>query len=173
MRVFLVGFMGCGKSSNARKLARVLQYRFIDTDKLIASLNEMRVNEIFEKQGDEYFRNEETKALHEICKMDDIVVATGGGMPCFNDNMKFMNDNGVTVYLEASAGLLYHRLVKNKAKRPLIANIPDDQLLEFIVQRVKERRDFYKQAQIVYKSENLDVLKLKERILEHVNSKSA
>jgi shikimate kinase len=166
VKIFLVGFMGCGKSSGGKKLARAMQHRYVDTDKLVSSLNEMRPFEIFEKMGEDYFRSEETKALKGICQMENIVVATGGGTPCFNDNMKMMNENGITVYLKASPSLLWHRVQKNKAKRPLIANIPDDQLLEFIVAKLKERRDYYQQAQITWKAENLDVLKLKEKLLE-------
>jgi shikimate kinase len=170
VRVFLLGFMGCGKSRNGYKLSRLMKHRFADTDRLVASLHGISVEEIFETKGEEYFRNEETRALGALCKMENMIVSTGGGLPCFNDNMKTMNENGITVYLKATPGLLFHRLIKNRDKRPLIAKLKDDELMEFIVNRLNDRKEFYMQAQIIHKADNLDVRKLMEEVLKKTST---
>jgi shikimate kinase len=166
MRIYLIGFMGCGKSHIGKELALLMKYKFIDIDEYISLANKKSVNEIFEKKGEDFFRKEEKKAIRKISEMKNMVVAAGGGLPCFNDNMNWMNENGITVYLEASPQFLYHRLFTEKKTRPLISNIGDIELVDFITGKLLERKEFYEQAQIIVSAEKMNIKKLKEKILK-------
>ena len=95
MRIFLIGFMGCGKTTLGKKLARTLNYNFIDLDSYIENKTTEKITEIFDKKGEHYFRDLEKESLSEICKMDNMVLASGGGTPCFSDNMQTMLAKGI------------------------------------------------------------------------------
>src|SRR5215510_8108006 len=133
MKIFLVGFMGSGKSTLAEKLSELMDVSFIDLDSKIEESEGKSVNEIFKERGEEYFRSLEAEALRKTARVRDAIIATGGGAPCFNDNMEWMNENGVTVYLKAEPGELYHRLLKERETRPLLASLGDVALFDFIM----------------------------------------
>ena len=157
MFIFLIGFMGSGKSTVGKKLASQLQYKFIDLDDTIAAKNGKSVLEIFKSNGEAYFRKLESEVLRNISNVENAVIAAGGGTPCFNDNMKWMNENGITVFLKAHLATIFHRVALSKAKRPLISDLNDADLMEFIVDEYKNRLPFYSQASITVKAENIKV----------------
>ena len=148
MIVFLIGFMGSGKSTTGKRLAQRLGYSFLDTDQQIVEQFGMTVNEIFDQQGENAFRQMETKLIEELALEDKIVVSTGGGLPCHGSNMETMNNTGITVYLKADSDALYYRLKHRKFKRPLIRKLSDNELKSYIEQKLTEREPWYEQAKI-------------------------
>lgn len=145
-RLFLVGFMGCGKSTFGRKLGKALGYAFIDMDTYIEEHEGKSVPAIFADHGERYFRNLETRAINDLSDQVHCVIATGGGAPCSNDNMSLMNEIGQTIYLELSPEKLAERLVLDPTERPVLEGRKGDELVAFIVSKLAEREPFYKQA---------------------------
>lgn len=162
MLIYLLGFMGSGKSTIGKQLAKKLKFEFIDFDELIEVQSGKKISEIFKGEGEQAFRNTETEILKSISGFKDTVVSTGGGTPCFYDNMNLMKVTGITVYIRMSAGSLFHRLAQSKTKRPLIAGLSDLKLMDFIMDVLPEREQFYMQAHHIVKGENLKA----EKILE-------
>ena len=148
-KIFLIGFMGAGKSSVGKKLAQSLHYRFVDLDELIKKKNIKSIPEIFELEGEEVFRIAEQQALHSLKDETKIVVATGGGCPAFDNNMEWMNTHGKTIYLNCSLGVLFHRIAPLKKQRPLIAHLDDVDIMDFMVTTLKERSEYYEKANFV------------------------
>ncbi|ETZ24210.1 shikimate kinase [Pedobacter sp. V48] len=146
MKIFLIGFMGCGKSTLGKKLAAKLGYDFIDLDHVLEDKVGSNIGDYFAANGEDAFRTLESKLLKEHDYPANCVVATGGGAPCYFDNMEWMNDNGVTMYVEMPPIALAKRLEKGKEKRPLIKDMNHEQLIDFIETRLAERNRFYKRA---------------------------
>ena len=167
-KLFLTGYMGSGKSTLGTTLASKMEYEFIDLDNFIVKENHMSIPEIFSTKGESEFRAMENNALKKILQKDDIVVACGGGTPCYYNNMELMKNNGVTVYIKMSVDSLFSRLSVDKDQRPLIANKTDDELKAFIARQLEKREDFYQQAQYVVKGKNLDVDELASFVKEEV-----
>lgn len=163
MKIFLVGYMGSGKTTAGKKLASLLDYTYIDLDSMIESETDHTIPEWF-SQGEHKFREIETLVLHQTADFKNSVISTGGGTPCFNENMVWMKEQGITVYLKMSAGALFHRLIYSKKERPLLAGKSDVELMEFITESLKEREFFYSQAHYTINGENLDVKELLEMI---------
>ena len=159
--------MGSGKSSIGKQLAKKLNYDFIDFDELIEEQSGKKITEIFNGDGQQAFRNIETEILKSVSEFKDTVISTGGGTPCFFDNMQRMNETGITVYIRMSAGSLFHRLALSKTKRPLIEGLTDLKLMDFILDTLPEREYFYMQAQHVVKGESLKAEKILE-VLEKI-----
>ena len=148
-RIFLIGYMGSGKTSMGIKLAENLGLTFVDMDHHIEEKYHKTVSQIFEESGQDAFRKMEQDCLHEVAEFENCVIATGGGAPCFYDNMTFMNAHGLTVYLNLSSEQLAARLEMSRAgKRPLIANKQGDELRQFIAEGLSAREVFYKQAKV-------------------------
>ena len=163
MRIFLIGFMGCGKSTIGKKLAKTLSCKFIDLDKYIEGKTGKSIQQIFKEKGEKYFRVLETESLMEICKSDNLVIATGGGTPCFFDNMQRILDKGICIYLKMEANNLVKRLSKEKSKRPLIENLTEKYLVNFIRKKLVEREVFYNKANHIIQAKNIsekDIIKL-------------
>src|SRR5437773_6951846 len=120
MKIFLIGFAGSGKTHLGKELADLLKIPFADTDAMVEDQTKMEISRIFLEKGEEGFRKMEAEVLTELLKKRKALVATGGGLPCWDNNMKKMNESGLTVYLKASEAFLYHRLFLEKKKRPLI-----------------------------------------------------
>ncbi len=156
--------MGSGKTTVAKKLASAFKYKFVDLDEEITKDAKKTIAEIFDKHGEESFRERERKALHSTVKLDRVVIATGGGAPCFYDNMDWMNKEGITVYLDAPAGLLYHRLVSEKYKRPLLKKLTEIELMEYIHEHLAQREPYYNKALVKIRAASLNVNLLKEKI---------
>lgn len=156
MKIFLVGFMGCGKSTKAKQLANRLACTVIDLDAVIVAEQGKTIAEYFAEHSEAVFRELESKTLKNYDYPETCVVATGGGLPCFFDNMEWMNANGRTIYLQMTPSQLVSRL-HNREKRPLLKGMDDEQLLAFIEMKLTERNAFYMQAQLVVNAFDLEV----------------
>lgn len=147
MKIVLLGYMGSGKSTIAAGLAKKLQISTFDLDNFIAINEKMSINELFRLKGEIYFRKIETYYLKELLsKNEGLVIALGGGTPCYGNNMQEILKGSTSVYLKASIKTLADRLEKEKLSRPLIAGLPENGLEEFIAKHLFERRNYYEQA---------------------------
>ncbi len=160
MKVFLIGFMGSGKTTIGTKLANYLKYEFIDLDKLIESRSGMSIVSYFELHGEVAFRELERDILQKTEFPENVIIATGGGAPCFSDNMKWMNKNGLVAYLSLSPKALASRLEHSKTDRPLIRHLKGDELIDFISAKLKDREEFYNQAKYVVSASDLTAERL-------------
>ncbi len=142
--------MASGKTSKGQKLARELNIPFIDLDREIENLEKKSISSIFENNGEEYFRSAEGKVLRSIPKYEQVIIAIGGGTPCFNGNMDYINGFGTTVYLKRSESIILGRLRKSKQMRPLVANLSDEELKTFISTTLDQRRPYYEKAQVTF-----------------------
>ena len=158
MRIFLIGFMGSGKSLLGKQLAEKLKFQFIDLDKYIEEKGKKNIEEIFQKNGEDYFRKIESKYLVETIHFENTVIACGGGTPCFYKNMNWLNKNGTTVYLKLSTEILHERLLPIKNNRPLLAHLKDEELMDFIEGKLKEREKFYLKSKFVIENPTTDIL---------------
>jgi shikimate kinase len=149
MNIYLIGFMGCGKTTLGKKIAKKLNKFFFDMDAEIEHINQLSISEIFNQYGESYFRKLENQLLYSI-QSQSYIVSTGGGVPCFLDNMEFMNASGLTVFINLPAKTLLNRLENEKDKRPLIQNIPPENLLTEIESRLNQRLPYYQKAQIIF-----------------------
>ena len=147
--------MGSGKSVIGDELAGLLKYKFVDLDVEITNAVGLTIPHIFQVHGENYFRQIEKEQLHKTVNHEKVVVATGGGTPNFYDNMKWMNLNGVTVYLKMNPGILFRRLAFEKAERPRIKDLTDIELMEQIVEEITRREHVYLKAKHVI--EDLEV----------------
>lgn len=159
-RIFLIGFMGSGKSTYGRALARAMGYDFTDMDQLIENTAEMSIPSIFREHGEAVFRKWEHDILLELCKRERLVISTGGGAPCHDGMMKIMKDNGITIYIQLPPEALRDRLLHSRTERPLIAGKSAPELLEFIHNLLAEREYYYKQAMYSVNGINLQVEEL-------------
>lgn len=149
--IFLIGFMGCGKSTLGKKVAAKTGYSFIDLDDLIIQKIHMSISEYFETYGEAAFREIERDTLHSLYGTKNTIVATGGGTPSHLDNMEWMNKNGKTVYLKIPPKALFSRLSQNDIEsRPLLNGKSNEKLLAFIESKLEERSPFYNQAKIIF-----------------------
>jgi shikimate kinase len=156
-KIFLIGYMGSGKSTAGKKLAAKLGFEFIDLDKFIESETGKTIPEIFADKGENEFRALENNALKKLITREHVVVACGGGTPCYYGNMELMNNNGTTIYLKMSADSLASRLINAKDKRPLIQNKSEEELRTYINEHLEKREDIYHQAHYIVKGKNLNV----------------
>lgn len=141
--------MGAGKTTLAKKLASKLGYQWIDTDQEIEKKEGVKVSEIFDVRGEAYFRALEKQLIDELIPSNNIVVATGGGLPCFNNLMENLNHLGTTIYLERTPKELFQRVKQATNSRPLIAHKSDEELLEYIETTMEKRREIYLQSNII------------------------
>lgn len=150
MRIFLLGFMGSGKSHTGRRLASLLEMQFIDLDYWIENQQNRTIPAIFETEGETAFREIERNALHHMTQFENAVIACGGGTPCFFDNMNWMNQQGLTIYLDTPIEVLVKRLKPERAHRPLLKDLNDSELYQFIEDKLITRLFYYQQAQVIY-----------------------
>lgn len=148
-RVYLIGFMGSGKSTIGRYIAQEMGWRFVDIDHEIEAEHHSTVSQYFDKYGEESFRNEETRILKLLSVQNQVIISTGGGTPCFGDNLEIMRRTGLVIYIQVNAEELKTRLSKAKESRPLIREKSDDELLEFIRLKLKERELYYQHAHMI------------------------
>jgi shikimate kinase len=164
MRIYLLGFMGCGKSTIGKKLAKHTGLHFIDMDDYIEKRNYKTVPQIFATEGEAEFRKKERRALEELSEFNDVIIATGGGAPCFFNNMDLMNKTGITVYLDIAPEILADRLKNSKTDRPLIKGKSNKELLEYINNTLKKRNKFYKKARVQLKDPDIDMKEVMDMI---------
>jgi shikimate kinase len=154
MKVFLVGYMGVGKTTLGSRLAKILGNPFIDLDKALESEEGMTIRDIFAERGEAYFREKESLMLRRLTsENEEFVLSTGGGAPLQNGNMDYMNDSGCTVWLKMSDKMIFDRLRQGKEKRPLIANKSDAELMEFIHESLSKRESTYAEAAITHNAQ--------------------
>ena len=171
MKLFLVGYMGCGKSSLGRRVARRAGLKFIDTDSVIEEQEGADVVDIFRYEGEEYFRRAERALIERIIADEgDAVVSTGGGLPVWGDNMELMNAAGATVYIRRSAEQIALRLTPyGRRKRPRLRGLNDDELVAFMKDNIAEREPFYSKARYVFDTEHTGDDELVDAIVEILN----
>ena len=167
MKIFLIGFMGSGKTTLGRKLATRMGYEFIDLDHKLEQQVELSIAEYFQIFGEDAFRQLESEVLKKTLYPDNAIVSTGGGLPCYFDNMDWMKENGKSVYIKLSPKTLADRLETGKEERPLLQDKHDDALVEFIEQKLNEREKFYSQASIIVDGLSLTAEKLEQVLGEH------
>lgn len=163
-KIFLIGFMGSGKTTVGKQLATLLQYDFMDLDEYIEGKEQATITQLFETKGEIYFRERESYYLKSLQEATQLVVSTGGGTPCYYDNMDWMNSNGVTVYLKAVPKLLADRLKKERDHRPLLKEKSDAEVIDFIQHKLLEREHFYTTAKVIVEAVSLNGKKLKEEL---------
>jgi len=148
MLIYLIGYMGCGKTTIGKKLATQLNYSFLDLDDVIEQNQKKSIAEIFEKDGQNTFREIEKNNLHNTFNLKNTIISTGGGAPCFFDNMEQMNRYGTTIYIKLSPKALTKRLSNLRSSRPLIKEKTDEELFNFIEKMLSERELFYNKSLI-------------------------
>lgn len=164
-RYFLIGYMGAGKTTLGKILSIRKGLEFIDLDHYIENRYQKTISQIFEEVGEEGFRKIESTMLKEVGEFENVVISTGGGAPCFFDNISYMNAVGHTIYLKSSAESLMRRLSLCKDKRPLIKDKSDDELLQFISNALNKREEYYNQAQIIFNVEDFSSADEAERFM--------
>ena len=157
MKIFLVGFMGSGKTTIGRRIAERIGFEFVDTDRFIEMRHGLSVTEIFARQGEPAFREMERNILSDLQKFDYAVISTGGGLPCYGDNMNVMLSCGKVVYLKTSPQALARRLLRSHTERPLIKGMTENELQQYITEKLAEREPFYRRAQFVVQTESFSM----------------
>ena len=156
IRIIIIGYMGAGKTTVGRALSRELGIPFYDLDWYIESRMRKTVKQLFDERGEEGFRRIERNMLHEVAEFENVIVSCGGGTPCFFDNMDYMNQQGQTVYLQASPEVLYGHLLMGKSVRPLLLGKTREELLVFIKEQLKQREPYYSQARHILNVDLMD-----------------
>jgi|SRR4051812_2855042 shikimate kinase len=170
MKIFLIGFMGCGKTHWGRQLGEKLKMPFFDLDEKISEHAGRSIGEIFKQAGEEHFRLLEKDVLHMLTEShESFIMATGGGTPCFYNNIDYLKKQGIVVWINCSTDSLYQRLVKEKDKRPLISSIPDSELKSYIIRKYSSRKIFYQQAGVILPDGNITLDMLVNKIF-HANA---
>ncbi len=163
-RIYIVGYMGAGKTTAARRLAQRMGWEVVDTDALFEEKYKISVNDFFNKYDEPLYRKLESEVLKATESLDHVVVSTGGGTACFFDNMDWMNQHGLTVFLRISPQAAVDRVIHSRHKRPLVEGKSEEELTEFVSQHYASRLPFYEQARITAKSEDFDIESLMEAI---------
>ena len=165
-RIVLIGYMGAGKTTIGRVLARKLELEFFDLDWYIEARYRMKIPQIFSERGESGFRELERLMLHEVCEMEDVVIACGGGTPCFFDNMDYINAQSESFYLKAEPEVLKAHLLMGKSQRPLIQGKSPDELIDYIQSSLKIREPFYQKAKHIIP---IEVIHTKAQINHYVD----
>ena len=165
-RIILIGYMGAGKTTLGKALARVTKRPFYDLDLYIESRLHTTIPQIFAERGEAGFREIEKNMLHEVAEFEDVVLSCGGGTPCYSDNMDYLNEQGETVFLRATPQVLKEHLLMGKTQRPLIQGKSPDELIDFIAENLQKRLPFYSKAKHVI---DIDVIHTQEEIINYAN----
>jgi len=168
--IFIIGFMGSGKTTAGKKLASLLGWEFIDLDKKIEESTGKTIMEIFSQNGEEYFREIETQQLKTLRSQTNTIISTGGGTPCHGDNMDFMISTGLTVYLKLTPGQLKNRLKGSKGERPLIKDLDPSALQLYIEKKLAEREIWYDRSEIIIEGIDLDINALLAKVKLRINN---
>lgn len=172
MNVILLGYMGSGKSTLGRKLAESLQYPFIDLDDFIEENENKSITDIFKSKGEIYFRKKEHEYLKDVLQSNtNVVLALGGGTPCYANNMELIkaHNNSKSVYFKASIPELVSRLKNERAKRPILSRFnSEEELIEFIGKHLFERTQFYSQADFTVEVSNTTELAILDKVMQHL-----
>ena len=169
-RIVLIGYMGSGKTTVGKALAKEVGLPFYDLDWYIESRMRKKVSQIFAERGEEGFRQIERNMLHEVAEFEDVVVSCGGGTPCFFDNMDYLNQQAQVVYLRCEPEVLHKHLLMGKGDRPLLKGKTPEELIQFIREQLEKREPFYSKARYTldvslmdnYEKIKITIEKLKE-----------
>lgn len=164
-RIILIGYMGAGKTTVGKDLAKALSLTFYDLDWYIETRMRRTVKDIFDERGEEGFRKIEHNMLHEVAEFENVVISCGGGTPCFFDNIDYMNRQGETIYLQATPEMLHAHLKMGKGVRPLLLNKTEEEVLAFIKEQLAFREQFYLQAKHVL---NVNLMDSYDKIASHI-----
>lgn len=156
IRIFLIGYMGAGKTTLGKAFARAMGLTFIDLDWYIEERFHKTIRELFTERGQDAFRDLERRMLHEVGEFEDVVISVGGGTPCFFDNVDYMNSVGETVFLDVDIRVLFRRLKIAKHQRPLLDGKNDEELMQFIQEALQNRLPFYTRAKHTFDGEKLE-----------------
>jgi shikimate kinase len=171
-RIFLIGYMGAGKTTIGKKLSVQMGLSYIDLDCFIEGRHHKTIRQIFEEKGEEYFREIEKNALREVAEFENTVISTGGGTPCFHGNMALMNTTGTTVYLNASVDDLMKHIGQVPHTRPVLKGLTGDGLRRFVETTLCERSRYYEQAGIIFPVEMMhtetDITRLVARLMDRL-----
>ncbi len=169
MIISLLGYMGCGKTHISKILSNKAGFEYVDLDAEICRKSGMPVSEIFEKKGEIFFRKQEREVLEELlASKTDTVLSIGGGTPCYYNNMEALNHRSLSFFLMTPVPELTERLLRHKLKRPLIANVRDEDLQEFIAKHLFERNPFYARARYTINCSKKDPDQIAEEIISLV-----
>ena len=168
MKIFLIGFMGSGKTHWGKKLAGELGLPFFDLDGVVSVSEKKSISDIFTEKGEDYFRYREKEVLEELVQdHPDFVVSCGGGTPCFFNSIEFMKKKGIVVWLNTSVSILKERLLKERIRRPLIRSIGESELNNYIIRKLGERKMYYEQAHIIVQEDAISLEGLVELLKSH------
>ena len=156
IRIFLIGYMGAGKTTLGKAFAREMGLTFVDLDWYIEERFHKSIRQLFTERGEDGFRELEKRMLHEVAEFENVVVSTGGGTPCFFDNVEYMNTMGDTIFLDVNIQVLFRRLKVAKQQRPLLVQKTDEELMAFITENLQKRLPFYIKAKHVFNGEKLE-----------------
>jgi shikimate kinase len=173
VNIYLIGFMGSGKSTTGRKIASSLHWSYIDTDRLIEEQTGLSVADLFTLHSEQYFREAEKMALMTASTRSRTVVACGGGTPCSVENISIMKETGVIIYLKLPVDILVSRLEKSKTKRPLLANNGETGLTERVHELLAMRTGWYEQADIIADCQNTTIEKLTGQLADLIRARGA
>lgn len=165
MLVYIVGYMGTGKTTIGQTISARLGYAFLDLDSFIEEKYKLTIVSFFNKFDEEIFRKVESETLKDTTRLTDTVIATGGGTPCFFDNMDLINQNGVSVYLKNPVEILYERLTSSKKKRPLLVGKTSPAIMDYIREQLAFREPFYLKSKIIADCNDLNMDELIHSIL--------
>ena len=168
-KVYIIGFMGSGKTTTGMKLAILLGWPFIDLDRSIEEVTGLTIPEIFSRHGEAWFRKVESETLKNIRSLTRGVISTGGGTPCYSENMDYMLETGLTIYLKLTPVQLKSRLSRTNNERPLIKNLDDEALLSFIEENLTIREKWYNRAELNFNGFDTDVRLIYSQIRSSLN----
>lgn len=165
-RIYIIGLPSSGKTTLGKPMAQQIGYDLVDLDHYIEQKEGCSITDIFKYQGENYFRKVERKALHEVSKKENLIISTGGGVPCFFDNMKFMSKNGLTIFLDVSVDEIFKRMTQFNGieERPMFKGKKEEEIKKELEEKYNTRYPFYNDAQIVLKGDNIQVEHLVEAI---------
>jgi len=155
-RIYLIGFMGSGKSFTGRRLAKRIGYQFLDLDNHIVAREGGDIPALFAQYGEQAFRQKEAEALHSTGCLERTVIACGGGTPVFFDNMEWINQAGLSIFLDTDPAIIVARLKADTADRPLLDGLGPSSLQQFVAQKLAQRRPSYEKAAVVYSPQRAD-----------------
>ncbi len=164
-RIILIGYMGAGKTTVGKDLAKALGVTFYDLDWYIETRMRRTVKQIFDERGEEGFRKIERNMLHEVAEFENVVISCGGGTPCFFDNIDYMNRQGETIYLQATPQVLQAHLKMGRGVRPLLLNKTDDEALAFMKEQLLQREPYYLKAKHVL---DVNLMDNYDKIASHI-----
>ncbi|MBQ9545893.1 MAG: shikimate kinase [Bacteroidales bacterium] len=169
MRIYLIGYMYSGKTTVGRKLADALGYDFLDLDQAIETRYHTTLPLFFKRYGEPMFRQVEMQMLHDTSRMDNVVISTGGGTPCFSDNMQWINDNGTSIYLRLTEESICQRMECSRKCRPTVMALPPEERKQFIHDQLSARLPIYQQARHTIVADGMDTKDIISTILQAIN----